>query len=79
MLHHDVGTNNHDTIRMINLIEIMMSRLILNVILLITITTMGECNGNTPWRLVGSQGSTETYPSTTRTCITRLGYFKFPS
>ena len=40
---------------------------------LITITTMGECNGNT--RLVGSQGSTETYPSTTRTCITRLGYF----
>ena len=71
MLHHDVGTNNHDTIRMINLIEIMM--LILNVILLITITTMGECNGNT--RLVGSQGSTvtETYPgpSTTRTCITR--------
>jgi hypothetical protein len=31
------------------------------------------CNGNT--RLVGSQGSTETYPSTTRTCITRLGYF----
>ena len=24
MLHHDVGTNNHDTIRMINLIEIMM-------------------------------------------------------
>jgi len=60
MLHHDVGTNNHDTIRMINLqvIEIMM--LILNVILLaaiswlshlITITTMGECNGNTPWRI----------------------------
>ena len=40
---------------------------------MITITTMGECNGNT--RLVGSQGSTETYPSTTRTCITRLGYF----
>ena len=34
---------------------------------------MGECNGNT--RLVGSQGSTETYPSTTLTCITRLGYF----
>ena len=34
---------------------------------------LGECNGNT--RLVGSQGSTETYPSTTRTCITRLGYF----
>lgn len=32
-----------------------------------------RCNGNT--RLVGSQGSTETYPSTTRTCITRLGYF----
>ena len=32
-----------------------------------------NCNGNT--RLVGSQGSTETYPSTTRTCITRLGYF----
>ena len=32
---------------------------------------MGECNGNT--RLVGSQGSTETYPSTTLTCITRLG------
>ncbi len=31
---------------------------------------MGECNGNT--RLVGS---TETYPSTTLTCITRLGYF----
>ena len=31
-----------------------------------------RCNGNT--RLVGSQGSTETYPSTTpgRTCITRL-------
>ena len=35
-----------------------------------------RCNGNT--RLVGSQGSTETYASTTRTCITRarlLGYF----
>ena len=32
-----------------------------------------RCNENT--RLVGSQGSTETYPSTTRTCITRLGYF----
>ena len=32
-----------------------------------------RCNGNT--RLVGSHGSTETYPSTTRTCITRLGYF----
>ena len=30
------------------------------------------CNGNTVTRLVGSQGSTETYPSTTRTCITRL-------
>ena len=26
---------------------------------LITITTMGECNGNTPWRLVGSQDSTD--------------------
>ncbi len=38
MLHHDVGTNNHDTIRMINLqvIEIMM--LILNVILLAAIS-----------------------------------------
>jgi len=46
---------------------------------LITITTKGECNGNT--RLVGSQGSlaTETYPSTTRICIARLGYFKLPS
>ena len=33
------------------------------------------CNGNTVTRLVGSQGSTETYPSTTLTCITRLGYF----
>ena len=33
-----------------------------------------RCNGNT--RLVGSQGSTETYPSTTRTRITRLGYFQ---
>ncbi len=32
-----------------------------------------KCNGNA--RLVGSQGSTETYPRTTRTCITRLGYF----
>ena len=42
---------------------------------LITITTMGECNGNT--RLVGSQGSTETYPSTTRTCITHLGYRRY--
>ena len=31
-----------------------------------------KCNGNI--RLVGSQGSTDTYPSTTRTCITRLGY-----
>ena len=37
------------------------------------LTARRECNGNT--RLVGSQGSTETYPSTTRTCITRLGYF----
>jgi len=40
MLHHDVGTNNHDTIRMINLqvIEIIMMMLILNVILLAAIS-----------------------------------------